>query len=171
MSSKSKNKGSSWERSVAADLSSWYGESFIRTPSSGGYVGGTNSSRKETLHEDTVRVMKGDIVVPPEFSNLVIECKSYKDFKWHQFFFDAPIPKLEGWLKQLDDSADDGDIQLLIMKFDYVGKFVAAPEKHGFQFTHGAKYSSETYGNWIVTNYSDFFKLNRELLKIISKKV
>ena len=40
MPSPQKQKGSSFEREVAQYLSKLYGESFIRAPGSGAYVGG-----------------------------------------------------------------------------------------------------------------------------------
>ena len=45
-----KLKGSSFERDMAQKLSELTGESFIRAPSSGAYIGGFNSIRKEVLH-------------------------------------------------------------------------------------------------------------------------
>ena len=52
MSSKSKNKGKSWERDVCLFLSDLYNESFIRVPGSGAFIGGTNQFRKDYLSED-----------------------------------------------------------------------------------------------------------------------
>jgi len=40
MPSKSKNKGSSFERDIAKLLSETFGESFIRVTNSGAYIGG-----------------------------------------------------------------------------------------------------------------------------------
>ena len=54
MPSKSKTKGSSFEREVAKDLSELYEDSFVRTPSTGAYVGGTNVIRKERLSEGQI---------------------------------------------------------------------------------------------------------------------
>ena len=51
MPSKSKNKGSGFEREVSKYLSDLYGENFMRAPGSGAYTGGTNSHRKQILHE------------------------------------------------------------------------------------------------------------------------
>ena len=47
MPSPQKAKGSSWERDVAKFLTTLYGETFIRAPGSGAYVGGVNTKRKE----------------------------------------------------------------------------------------------------------------------------
>ena len=86
MSSPSKNKGSSFEREVATYLSDLYGESFIRAPGSGAYIGGKNQSRTQVLHEGQIRSFKGDIVPGQSFSRLNAECKSYADFPFPVFF-------------------------------------------------------------------------------------
>ena len=69
MTSPSKAKGNSFERLVADFLSNLYGETFIRVPGSGAYVGGKNVHRnrffmkgkyatsKETLY--LVQVFRG----------------------------------------------------------------------------------------------------------------
>ena len=67
MTSASKNKGNSWERVVAKDLTNLYGETFIRAPGSGAYVGGTNTKRKQFLHEGQIRSFKGDIIPGQSF--------------------------------------------------------------------------------------------------------
>ena len=59
MPSKSKNKGSSYEREVANFLSAAYGESFIRAPGSGAYVGGKNQvAFGDTLEDYLVALLK-----------------------------------------------------------------------------------------------------------------
>ena len=70
MTSPQKAKGGSFEREIAQFLSNLYGESFIRAPGSGAYVGGSNKSRKEVLHEGQVRSFKGDIVPGQNFGKL-----------------------------------------------------------------------------------------------------
>ena len=62
MPSPQKAKGSGFEREIAKYLSELYGESFIRAPGSGAYVGGKNQSRTQVLHEGQIRSFKGDIV-------------------------------------------------------------------------------------------------------------
>ena len=91
---KSKAKGNSWERDVANHLSTLYGETFIRVPHSGAYIGGKNQFRKQFLHEGQIRSFKGDIVPGQSFSRLNIECKNYGEFPFHQLF--------TGDCKQLD---------------------------------------------------------------------
>ena len=47
MPSKQKIKGATWERDVAKHLTEIYGETFIRVPHSGAYIGGSNKLRKK----------------------------------------------------------------------------------------------------------------------------
>ena len=64
MSSKSKNKGKSWERDVCLFLSELYNDSFIRVPGSGAFIGGSNQFRKDTLSEEQIKLSRGDIIPP-----------------------------------------------------------------------------------------------------------
>ena len=84
MPSKSKTKGSSFEREVAKELSDLYNESFVRTPSSGAYIGGSNVARKEVLSEGQIQSFRGDIIPPDDWKYFNVECKSYADFPFHQ---------------------------------------------------------------------------------------
>ena len=40
------------------------------------------------------------------------------------------FPMLEDWISQLMDVADPGDFNILIMKFNQVGKFIAIESRH-----------------------------------------
>ena len=124
MTSPSKVKGNSFERQTAQFLSKLYGESFIRAPGSGAYVGGNNQHRKQFLHEGQIRNFKGDIVPGQSFPKMNAECKSYKDFPFHQLFT-GTVKILESWIGQCMDVADPGDFNIIIMKFNRKGTFVA----------------------------------------------
>ena len=97
MPSPQKAKGSGWERDTARFLSGLYGESFIRAPGSGAYVGGSNKARMEVLHEGQIRAFKGDIVPGQSFPKLNAECKFYKAFPFHRLL--QPEPLIESRLK------------------------------------------------------------------------
>ena len=49
MSSKSKNKGKSFEREIANFLSETYSDSFTRVPDSGAFTGGKNAFRSKSI--------------------------------------------------------------------------------------------------------------------------
>ena len=115
MPSPSKAKGSGWENEVAKYLSALYSESFIRTPSSGAFVGGKNKTRKEFLHEGQIRVFKGDIVPPMHWAHFNAEAKFYKDFPWHQIFT-GKCAILDAWIEQQYEAADNGDFNIMFLK-------------------------------------------------------
>jgi Holliday junction resolvase len=119
-----KLKGSSFERDMAQKLSELTGESFIRAPSSGAYIGGFNSSRKEVLHEGQIRTFKGDIIPGESYSRWNIECKSYSDFPFYLLLQNKEIAILDQWIEQMMSVADDDDINLLLMKFNRKGIYV-----------------------------------------------
>ena len=129
MPSKSKNKGNTWERDVAGFLSKLYATSFIRVPGSGAYIGGANTHRKQFLPEGQIRSFKGDIVPGEGFDRLNAECKSYADFPFHQLF-QGEVKILEGWIAQCLDVADPDDFNILFLKFNRKGKWVAFEAQH-----------------------------------------
>jgi hypothetical protein len=170
MPSPSKAKGSSFEREVATFLSKTYNESFIRAPGSGAYVGGKNQSRKEFLHEGQIRSFKGDIVPGISFSKLNVECKSYADFPFH-LVLSGDCKVLDSWLDQLMAVADTDDVSVLFMKFNRKGKFVAVQSSLTWSSDNFMYYSSKSHNDWIIIEFEQFFKLNRDLLKTYSSVI
>ncbi len=167
MTSPQKAKGSSWEREVAKFLTDLYQESFIRAPGSGAYVGGSNQIRKEFLHEGQIRNFKGDIVPGQSFPRLNAECKSYANFPFHQLF-QGTVKQLDKWMEQCLDVADEGDFNILFMKFNRKGTYIAVQTHQGtqnIQLSRHFTYGSENHGNWIIMDFKEFFKLNSETVK------
>jgi hypothetical protein len=156
MTSKSKNKGNSWERDVAKHLTSIYNETFIRAPGSGAYVGGSNTKRKQFLHEGQIRSFKGDIIPGQSFPKFNAECKSYADFPFHQLF-DGSVKQLDSWLDQLMQAADEADFNILIMKFNRKGKYIAVQAHEKFELANHM-----TYKDWEIMEYDTFWKLNKD---------
>ena len=168
--SKSKNKGKSWERDVANDLSRIYGESFIRVPHSGAYIGGKNNFRKEFLHEGQIRSMKGDITPPSSWTKFNCECKSYADFPFHQLY-SGEIKLLESWLEQLHTTADTDDFNILIMKFNRKGKFIAVAQPWIDREQHSYScYRSKKYGLWYILDYNSFWQFYKNHVKETATK-
>lgn len=171
MPSPQKAKGSSWERDVARFLSDLYSESFIRAPGSGAYVGGTNTFRKQTLHEGQIRNFKGDIVPGESFPKLNAECKSYADFPFHQLY-QGVVKQLESWIEQCMDVADQGDFNILFLKFNRKGKYVAVqaqPNQTKLIFTRHFNYGSINHGHWFIMDLELFFELNSDEVKNLCK--
>lgn len=170
MPSPSKAKGNSFERRVADFMTELYGEKFIRAPGSGAYVGGKNVHRKASLHEAQVRNFKSDIVPGESFPRMNAECKSYKDFPFHQLY-SGNTKILDGWLDQLMDVADPGDFNILFMKFNRKGEFVATPRNNS-QVSDDQNYTiynSPKHGQWTIQDFDLFWKLNKETVKDLCK--
>ena len=164
MTSPQKAKGSGFEREVAKFLSDLYGESFIRAPGSGAYIGGKNQSRTQVLHEGQIRSFKGDIVPGESFSKMNVECKFYADFPFH-LLLTGECKIIDAWLGQLLDVEESGDLNLLIMKFNRKGKYIAIQPKLTWIIDNYIFYANEKYGDWLITEFSSFFKNNAELVK------
>ena len=169
MPSPSKNKGSNFEREIAKFLTEQYHTQFIRCPGSGAYTGGSNSSRKQFLHDGQIRSFKGDIVPGEHFDKLNIECKSYKEFPWHQLLSNE-CKLLDTWIDQIYQAADDNDFNVLFMKFNRIGKFIAVESKHDFKFNSYFLYQSKKYNNWVIADLNEFFELNSDQFKSCSVK-
>ena len=164
MPSPQKTKGSGFEREIAKYLSDTYGESFIRAPGSGAYVGGKNQSRTEILHEGQIRSFKGDIVPGQSFSKMNVECKFYADFPFH-LLLSGECKVIDAWLGQLMDVADPNDINILFMKFNRKGRYVCVQSKLTWVSDNFVYYTSKEHGDWVIFEFDSFFKLNTEVLK------
>ena len=167
MTSPQKAKGNSFEREVAQFLSKLYSESFIRAPGSGAYIGGKNQSRTEFLHEGQIRSFKGDIVPGESFTKFNAECKSYADFPFHQVLAGS-CKQLDGWLEQLMAVADKDDLNILFVKINRKGKFVAVQTKYTWVTDQFMYYTSKNHNDWIVVDFDHFFQNNKDLLKLYS---
>lgn len=170
MGSKSKNKGKGFERDVAKYLSHLYNDNFVRVFSSGAYTGGLNSNRKSSLTEGQIRANKGDISPPDDWINFNCECKSYSSFPFHKLLIDDHIPLMEEFIDQTMDAADDNDVNIIFMKFDYVGKYVAFQMPRPFECKRYVDYESKNHGIWRITGFDDFFKINKNVLENECKK-
>ena len=164
MPSPQKQKGNSFEREVAIHLSKLYNESFIRAPGSGAYVGGKNQVRTQILHEGQIRSFKGDIVPGQSFSKMNAECKSYADFPFHQVL-SGNCKTLDSWIDQMMAVAEPNDLNILFMKFNRKGKFVCVQSTMTWVTDHFLYYTSKAYKDWLIIEYDNFFKLNKDLLK------
>ena len=167
MTSPQKAKGSGFEREVAKFLSDLYGESFIRAPGSGAYIGGKNQHRTAILHEGQVRSFKGDIVPGQSFSKMNIECKFYADFPFH-LLLSGDCKVINTWIEQLMDVAEPGDVNLLFMKFNRKGRYVAVQCGSTWITDNFVYYSSSKFGDWLIVEFDDFFLHNSTLLKSYS---
>lgn len=162
MSKTSKVKGDSAERELVRILSSHLGGSFIRTPGSGSYVGGSNAVRKHVLSEGQVASRRGDITPPDHLPGLVIESKSYAEFRFHQLMTPGGCPQLDAWLAQTVAGASPGDLCLTCFKIVRRGWYVAVPE-HQWVLGNHARYQSAD-GLVIITGLEGWLRDNAEMV-------
>ena len=167
MSSPQKAKGSGFEREIAKYLSEKYNESFIRAPGSGAYIGGKNQSRTQVLHEGQIRSFKGDIVPGQTFTKMNVECKFYADFPFH-LLLSGECKVIDAWLEQLMDVADPDDCNILFMKFNRKGRYIAVQSKLTWVTDNFLYYTSPKLGDWIIMEFDSFFLNNSTLLKAYS---
>jgi hemin uptake protein HemP len=170
MSSKSKTKGNSWERDIVNHLSALYNLPFVRVPTSGAFIGGTNVVRKEILHDGQIRMMKGDIIPPDKWKHFNCEAKNYADFPFHQLV-QGECKQLENWIGQLMEVADAGDINILMMKITRKGKFIVVPQADHWdnKLPHHV-YHSVKHNYWQMFEYTAFWERHSKLVKTLSTK-
>ena len=168
--SRHKAKGLGFEREIAKYISQKYSESFIRAPGSGAYIGGKNQSRTQILHEGQIRSFKGDIVPGQTFTKMNVECKFYADFPFH-LLLSGECKVIDGWLEQLMDVADPDDCNILFMKFNRKGRYIAVQSKLTWVTDNFLYYTSPKLGDWIIMEFDSFFLNNSTLLKAYSGSI
>ena len=171
MPSPSKAKGNSFERVIADFLTNLYGERFMRAPGSGAYIGGRNAQRKQFLHEGQIRTFKGDIIPGESFPRMNAECKSYRDFPFHQLFL-GPVKILDTWIDQCTAVSDPGDFNVLFMKFNRKGTYVAVqaqPNHSPLIYTRHFNYTSGLQGHWFIMDHDLFWELNAHTVRQLCK--
>lgn len=151
MPSAQKTKGKSYENQVAAFLTEQFGEKFIRVPSSGAYLGGTNHSRREDMTAGQVRAFKGDIIPPDDWNHFNCETKFYKDFRFHLLYSEQIT--LNSWIAETEAAANPNDLNLIFMKFNRLGEYVAYQPSEGYTVNRYTVYND----SWHFTSLSQFW--------------
>ena len=121
----SKNKGKGYEREVCKIMEGYFGGSWQRTFTSGGFLGGANAWRAKVLSQSQIINNSNDVVPPDEYKNANIECKFYKEFEFHHLFREEGNKTLNSWIDQVWDSGIDmkKGFPLICMKFNRVGSY------------------------------------------------
>lgn len=107
MTNANKSKGNSGERELCKIFSNKFGETFIRVPNSGAYIGGLNNKRAKTLSKNQKEIMSNDIIPPECFPNCALESKFYKDFSFNMLMNPKGYAQLDEWIDQVNDSGID----------------------------------------------------------------
>lgn len=165
--SRSKTKGSSWEREIAKYLSEQHAASFIRAPHSGAYIGGSNVVRRQTLDQSQIKSFKGDIVPPEHWVCFNAEAKSYADFPFH-LLFQGEVPQLEQWLDQLLKTSQPNDFNILLLKFNRKGSYIVHQLTPSLTLNQNHLiYNSKHHGLWVVEEFKTFWTRNLKTIEQI----
>jgi len=156
-----KNKGKSYERSLAKHLTKVFGFNFERVPNSGAFVGGKNIFRAEKLSQNQLLSSSGDIMTPVELAHVDFECKFYKELAFNSLFTNCEV--LNKWLTQA--SCTVKPLWFLCFKINHKGEYLAFEKKHTKLLDNLDTYM--IYKNaYVVTSLDKFFEQN--VLNIIS---
>ena len=85
--------------------------------------------------------------------------KFYANFPFH-LLLTGECKQLDLWLDQLLDVEDEGDLNILFMKFNRIGQYVAVQPKNTWIVDNYTFYASKKYGDWLITELDSFFKNN-----------
>ena len=169
MASKSKTKGSTWEREISQNLSKLYNENFRRVPTSGAFVGGKNSSRKASMGSNQIQATKGDIIPPDTWKYWNCEAKNYNELPFHQLVT-GKCNQIDTWISQVFDAADQDDLNIILIKISRKGRYVLVQSEHNWLGNSHIAYVSDKHGSWKLFDYDEFWSTNVELVKEISEK-
>ena len=125
---------------------------------------GKNQARTQFLHEGQIRSFKGDIVPGESFSKLNAECKFYADFPFH-LLLTGECKQFDSWIEQLLDVEDTGDLNIIFMKFNRIGRYVAIQPKLTWSADNFIFYGSKKCGDWYIMEFDTFFNLNKDRFK------
>ena len=151
MASPQKVKGKSYENAKANFLTEIFQQKFIRVPTSGAFLGGKNYERRHEMTDGQVMAFKGDIIPPDDWKLFNCECKFYKDFKFHQLLNESKV--LDSWIDETLSTSNENDLNLIFMKFNNIGEYVAYQAKEKFRVKQYLKY----YKQWCFTSHEQFW--------------
>jgi hypothetical protein len=161
--SKSKNKGSTWERQCSKIFAGIFGGSWVRAAGSGAMIGGKNNWRAAVMSNNQTTSMKGDITPPDDMTHLCIEAKSYKGFAFH-LLLTGDQKTLDSWIEQNDIVKGENDISLICMKFNQIGCYIATEFKPEYVLKSHVDYYGK-HGHYVFCKLEEFLEDNKEILK------
>jgi hypothetical protein len=158
----SKQKGNTYERWVAAQMSERFTEylgvpqGFRRNGDSGAYFGGSNAGRTKTHDLDFATF--GDLICPRNF-NWVVECKFYKSPPSMAQIIKGKIPQWDGWIEQCREDAHKAHKSpLLVVRYNRTPDMVIT--------SHGSLISIPCimrYGSRSIYSFEDFLSLPNDV--------
>ena len=170
MSNRNKEKGKSWERDTCKIMERIFGGSWIRVPNSGAFIGGLNQSRMDKLSAGQIHNSKGDIIPPDEY-DIVVECKSYKDFPFNTLLGDG-CALLNGWIDQVEtDILDDNEFYFITFKINNKGSYIVVNTKFlssGLKTSKNFSMYNHKEKVYLITDFIPFLEENAEIIKKLS---
>ena len=157
MSNHNKNKGKSYERQLAKQLTSVFQLNFNRVPNSGAFIGGKNINRAQNLSEQQILLMSGDIIVPEQLAHVDFECKFYKELSFNSLFDNCQ--QINNWLEQAQTTVKP--LWFLFFKINHKGEFVVFDKKHIKLYE-----TIESYfiykSKYIISSATNFLEINKD---------
>lgn len=162
-----KTKGKSYEREVCQIMKDIFGGNWIRSFTSGAFTGGVNAARLAQLTKNQIQNNRGDICVDDSMSNLVIECKSYKDFSWNVFTDTGSNAQLDGWLEQIENDVVNNEFYFLTFKINNCGRRIVVRTDLTTDCVIPTNYSVYLYNDrtYYVCKLEDFLKNNVDKIR------
>ena len=172
MVNKNKTKGKTFENQICKIMETIFGGSFMRCFGSGAYVGGANVVRMQKLSESQILNTRGDIVPDDSMPNLIIECKSYKDFPFNLLSDNKSIAVMDKWLAQVETDVLNNEFYFLTFKINNKGIFGVFRQDLITDCEVIGNYSIYNYNNkkYIICNLEEFLKNNKNKIKQKTKK-
>lgn len=165
MASKSKQKGSSWERDICKIMGEELGGNWMRVPNSGAFIGKSNQFRKANMDDNQIKLAKGDIIPPDDYKHINIEAKSYNEIAFHQII-DGCCKQLDNWIEQTEQVAEYNDFSMTIFKITRRGSWIA------FTYDIFDRFEMNSYviynKKYVITDFISFIKNNKSLIQHIA---
>ena len=103
------------------------------------------------MSQGQIMAFKGDIIPPDDWIYFNCECKFYKDFKFHLLLNESKI--LDGWIDETLATANENDLNIIFMKFNNIGEYVAYQRREKFKVRNFVSYSK----GWNFTSHESFW--------------
>lgn len=154
-----KNKGKSYERQLAKQLTEAFGLNFERVPNSGAFVGGKNITRASKLSNSQLLASSGDIISPDELAHVDFECKFYKELAFNSLLDNCET--LNKWIEQAQNTVKA--LWFLCIKINHKGEFIVFDNKHTELFINEScvlHYKQK----YIMLKNDKFFSKNKDFI-------
>ena len=165
MSNASKNKGKTYERSLAENLQKVFNLPFRRVPNSGAATGGVNIIRTNDLDPNQINIFSGDIIPPQELMHVEFEAKFHKDIGKIGSWFDGNSI-IDDWIRQV--SVTVKPYWFLCWKLNNLGEFILTRRDFPFDMSGNILiYRNIYYIGRLVWNENGFFTINKDKLLLL----